>query len=133
MAPARGPRPNSSPANPAERRDAEVTGLGRGRKRPGAGRKPGSPNKHTGASIAADVKEALAFLARINGRVDELAERIDSIGGRVSSVKSAVTDGSAAIDDRLDLMARRLVRLERAADVVTTDVTESAGPRRRSS
>jgi hypothetical protein len=91
---------------------AEITRLGRGGKRPGAGRKPGSPNKHTGASIAADVKEALAFLARINGRVDELAQRIDSIGGRVSSVKSAVTDGAAVIDDRLDLVSRRLVRLE---------------------
>jgi hypothetical protein len=46
---------------------AEVTRLGRGGKRPGAGRKPGSPNKHTGATIATDLKEALAFLHRING------------------------------------------------------------------
>jgi hypothetical protein len=54
---------------------AEITQLRRGGKRSGAGRKPGSLNKHTGASIsiAADVKEALAFLAPINGRVDELA------------------------------------------------------------
>jgi hypothetical protein len=110
---------------------AEITQLRRGGKRSGAVRKPGSLNKHTGASIAADVKEALAFLARINGRVDELAQRIDSIGGRVSSVKSAVRDGAAVIDDRLDLVARRLVRLELAADVITTDVTESAGHRGR--
>jgi hypothetical protein len=110
---------------------AEITRMGRGGKRPGAGRKPGSPNKHTGTTIATDLKEALAFLYRINGRIDHLEGRIDSVGGHIGVVNRAVADGRAVISERLDLVARRLVRLERVADVVTTDVTEGAFPRPR--
>src|SRR5712671_4208678 len=115
MAPAHGRGQGSSPRTRLSGVMAEVTPLGRGGKRPGAGRKPGSPNKHTGATIATDLKEALAFLHRINGRIVHLEARIDSVGGRVGVVNRAVSDGRAVISDQLDLVARRLVRLERAA------------------
>jgi hypothetical protein len=109
MASARGRGQGSSPRTRLSGVMAEVTRLGRGGKRPGAGRKPGSPNKHTGATIATDLKEALAFLHRINGRIDHLEARIDSVGGRVGVVNRAVSDGRAVISDQLDLVARRLV------------------------
>jgi hypothetical protein len=96
----------------------EIIRLGRGGWRPGAGRKVGSTNKHTGASIAADLKEALGFLERINGRIDHLERRFDTVVGRLSAVDRSVGQGAAATVEQGQATLRRLLAIERAVGLV---------------